>query len=270
MPIDKSCLERYNIKIEDLKPKIFESIVAIYGEKYRELINDRLNRIYINHNVTYEDVKENFRYQSNYMDTMLYIKFLNGIGMEISEEFKNCVLSKNGSFMAGYEELGDDYMKILEQFLNDDFSIKNEILYAFDDERLKNALTPFDVKSILRKRCEILELLGLEITPQNYKYIINTEEGKSVIENIRKAQEVANECKNARDQFIKENEPIRAYIEECENLDDELTEKYRKIFYDEIENSLSEEEKSEREKNPKEVISKYTALYGTYWRYKRI
>mgnify|MGYP003399909477 CR=1 FL=1 len=56
MPIDKSCLERYNIKIEDLKPKIFESIVAIYGEKYRELINDRLNRIYINHNVTYEDI----------------------------------------------------------------------------------------------------------------------------------------------------------------------------------------------------------------------
>ena len=47
MVINDDILKQFNVTIGELSPKIIDSIVSIYGEKHRSLIQDRLNRIYI-------------------------------------------------------------------------------------------------------------------------------------------------------------------------------------------------------------------------------
>ena len=86
MNLDKSVLQRYNVKIEELIPKILDSIVAVYGEKNRKIIEERLNKIYINTYITYEDIKTQYNMQSSHLDDMLSVKFLKKMGIEISKE----------------------------------------------------------------------------------------------------------------------------------------------------------------------------------------
>lgn len=84
MEIDTSIFEKYNINMEELTPKIIDTIVEVYGEEKRSLIEDRLKRIYINSYVTYEHIQSDYYGKLKKVNDMLGIKFLREIGIEVS------------------------------------------------------------------------------------------------------------------------------------------------------------------------------------------
>ncbi len=84
MEIDKSIFEKYSISMEELTPKIIDTIVEVYGEKNRSLIEDRLNRIYINSYATYEHIQSDYYAKLTRVNNMIGIKFLREIGIEVS------------------------------------------------------------------------------------------------------------------------------------------------------------------------------------------
>ena len=95
MEIDKRIFDKYNIKMEEIAPKIIDAVVSVYGEENRDLIEDRLKRIYINSYATYDQMKTNWYQKKNRKERLLGIKFLREIGMEISDKVEDEVY-KNG------------------------------------------------------------------------------------------------------------------------------------------------------------------------------
>lgn len=84
MEIDKSIFERYSISMEDLIPKILDTIVEVYGEKNRSIIEDRLKRIYVNSYATYDHIQSEYYRNISKKRNMLGIKFLREMGIEVS------------------------------------------------------------------------------------------------------------------------------------------------------------------------------------------
>ena len=50
--IESEVFKRYQLPIEELRPKIIDTIVEVYGKRHRAQIEDRLNNLYINSYVT--------------------------------------------------------------------------------------------------------------------------------------------------------------------------------------------------------------------------
>ena len=46
--IESEVFKRYQLPIEELRPKIIDTIVEVYGKRHRAQIEDRLNNLYIN------------------------------------------------------------------------------------------------------------------------------------------------------------------------------------------------------------------------------
>ena len=74
--IESEVFKRYQLPIEELRPKIIDTIVEVYGERHRAQIEDRLNNLYINTYVTAEDVKNDYNTKSSHFVSMLSVKFL--------------------------------------------------------------------------------------------------------------------------------------------------------------------------------------------------
>lgn len=66
--IESEVFKRYQLPIEELRPKIIDTIVEVYGERHRAQIEDRLNNLYINSYVTANDVQNDY----NTKKTILY------------------------------------------------------------------------------------------------------------------------------------------------------------------------------------------------------
>lgn len=58
--IESEVFKRYQLPIEELRPKIIDTIVEVYGKRHRAQIEDRLNNLYINSYVTAEDVQNDY------------------------------------------------------------------------------------------------------------------------------------------------------------------------------------------------------------------
>lgn len=252
MNLDKSVLQRYNVKIEELIPKILDSIVAVYGEKNRKIIEERLNKIYINTYITYEDIKTQYNMQSSHLDDMLSVKFLKKMGIEISKETEDEV------YEYGTYKLEDEKKQILNRFFGwGSFLSYGTILNNFNDEDLKSD-DEYYVSRIIEERCKLLREYGLEVTPENYEAVVTSTEGKHVMTEIKKVYEIACECKQEREQWEKENRPIKEYIEQCQNVERQLDVKYLRDFYEQIIDYVSEEEKRKIE----EMLQSETEYLG--------
>ena len=95
--IESEVFKRYQLPIEELRPKIIDTIVEVYGERHRAQIEDRLNNLYINSYVTANDVQSDYNTKNSHFVAMLSVKFLRNIGMDISKETEDEVY-KRGTF----------------------------------------------------------------------------------------------------------------------------------------------------------------------------
>ena len=93
--IESEVFKRYQLPIEELRPKIIDTIVEVYGKRHRAQIEDRLNNLYINSYVTAEDVQNDYNTKNSHFVSILSVKFLRKIGMEVSKETEDKVYENN-------------------------------------------------------------------------------------------------------------------------------------------------------------------------------
>lgn len=225
--IECEVFKRYQLPIEELRPKIIDTIVEVYGKRHRAQIEDRLNNLYINSYVTAEDVQNDYNTKNSHFVSILSVKFLRKIGMEVSKETEDEVYS-GGTF-----HLPEEQKDVLRQYFGtSNFTDYGKIL-SFDDE-LINSENDYSNRMHKANRCEILKAMGLEISPENYDEVIQTKQGQECLKRAMEIYKVAAECKNELGQFKEDNKDYIEYIEKVKKYEQELKFKYMKKYAEQI------------------------------------
>ena len=225
--IESEVFKRYQLAIEQLRPKIIDTIVEVYVKSHRAQIEDRLNNLYINSYVTAEDVQNDYNTKNSHFVSILSVKFLRKIGMEVSKETEDEVYS-GGTF-----HLPEEQKDVLRQYFGtSNFTDYGKIL-SFDDE-LINSENDYSNRMHKANRCEILKAMGLEISPENYDEVIQTKQGQECLKRAMEIYKVAAECKNEFAQFKEDNKDYIEYIEEVKKYEQELKFKYMKKYAEQI------------------------------------
>ena len=225
--IESEVFKRYQLPIEELRPKIIDTIVEVYGKRHRAQIEDRLNNLYINSYVTAEDVQNDYNTKNSHFVSILSVKFLRKIGMEVSKETEDEVYS-GGTF-----HLPEKQKDVLRQYFGtSNFTDYGKIL-SFDDE-LINSENDCSNRMHKANRCEILKAMGLEISPENYDEVIQTKQGQECLKRAMEIYKVAAECKNELGQFKEDNKDYIEYIEKVKKYEQELKFKYMKKYAEQI------------------------------------
>lgn len=225
--IESEVFKRYQLPIEELRPKIIDTIVEVYGKRHRAQIEDRLNNLYINSYVTAEDVQNDYNTKNSHFVSILSVKFLRKIGMEVSKETEDEVYS-GGTF-----HLPEEQKDVLRQYFGtSNFTDYGKIL-SFDDE-LINSENDYSNRMHKANRCEILKAMGLEISPENYDEVIQTKQGQECLKRAMEIYKVAAECKNELGQFKEDNKDYIEYIEKVKKYEQELKFKYMQKYAEQI------------------------------------
>lgn len=225
--IESEVFKRYQLPIEELRPKIIDTIVEVYGKRHRAQIEDRLNNLYINSYVTAEDVQNDYNTKNSHFVSILSVKFLRKIGMEVSKETEDEVYS-GGTF-----HLPEEQKDVLKRYFGtSNFTDYGKIL-SFDDE-LINSENDYSNRMHKANRCEILKAMGLEISPENYDEVIQTKQGQECLKRAMEIYKVAAECKNDLGQFKEDNKDYIEYIEKVKKYEQELKFKYMKKYAEQI------------------------------------
>lgn len=217
--IESEVFKRYQFPIEELRPKIIDTIVEVYGERHRAQIEDRLNNLYINSYVTANDVQNDYNTKKSHFVSMLSVKFLRNIGMDISKETEDEVY-KRGTFA-----LSEEHKEVLKQYFGTSNFIDYGKIFSFDD-KLINSENDYANRMHKSNRCEILKAMGLEISPENYDEVIQTKQGQECLNRVMDIYKVASECKNEYNQFNEDNKDYIEYLEKVKKYEQELKYKY--------------------------------------------
>ena len=217
--IESEVFKRYQFQIEELRPKIIDTIVEVYGERHRAQIEDRLNNLYINSYVTANDVQNDYNTKKSHFVSMLSVKFLRNIGMDISKETEDEVY-KRGTFA-----LSEEHKEVLKQYFGTSNFIDYGKIFSFDD-KLINSENDYANRMHKSNRCEILKAMGLEISPENYDEVIQTKQGQECLNRVMDIYKVAAECKNEYNQFNEDNKDYIEYLEKVKKYEQELKYKY--------------------------------------------
>lgn len=221
--IESEVFKRYQLPIEELRPKIIDTIVEVYGKRHRAQIEDRLNNLYINSYVTAEDVQNDYNTKNSHFVSILSVKFLRKIGMEVSKETEDEVYS-GGTF-----HLPEEQKDVLRQYFGTSYYNDYGKILSFDD-KLINSENDYSNRMHKANRCELLKAMGLEISPEDYDEVIQTKQGQECLKRVMDIYKVAAECKNEFDQFKEDNKDYIEYLEKVKKYEQELKFKYMKKY----------------------------------------
>lgn len=249
--IESEVFKRYQLSIEELRPKIIDTIVEVYGERHREQIEDRLSNLYINTYVTAQDVQNDYNAKNSHFVSMLSVKFLRKIGMKVPKETEDEVY-KRGTFA-----LQEEHKEVLKQYFGTSYYNDNGKILSFDD-KLINSENDYANRMHKANRCEILKSMGLEISTEDYDEVIQTKQGQECLKRVMDMYKVAAECKDEFDQFKVDNKDYIEYLEKVKKYEQELKFKYMKKYATRIVPYCDKELRAKLE----EVLAKnYTADY---------
>ena len=221
--IESEVFKRYQLPIEELRPEIIDAIVEVYGKRHRAQIEDRLNNLYVNSYVTATDIQNDYTMKRSNFAAMLAVKFLRNIGVEVSKETEDEVY-KRGTF-----SLREEDRELLKQYFGTtSFSEYGKIL-SFND-KFSNPENDHVRRVNIAKRCDVLMEMGLEISPENYEEVIQTEQGQEYLKRVMSIYKVAAECEDEFNQFKEANKDYIEYLEKVKKYEQELAFKYMKEY----------------------------------------
>lgn len=236
--INSDVLKQFNVTMEELTPKIIDSIVAVYGEKNRTIIQDRLKTIYINTYITYEDVNNYYNFIIRHKEDLLSLKFLEDMGIDLPQDITDEVY-KNGTYY-----LKKEHSQILETYFGYRPFTDDSPIFSFDDDPAEN-LEDYSTRRKLQNRCDVLCKLGYSVTLEDYHSFSQTDEGKQALSDIHKVSDIALKYKEEFSEFKKEHKDIKDYIDQCTKLKSQLSLKYTQKFFEDLLPILPEDEKEQ-------------------------
>lgn len=185
---------------EKIKPLVIPHFVKVYGEKYRDLIESRLNNVTVLVGNSLEQVDIDIAMMKRQKLTELTESFLKRLGIEVSSE----ILS------AANERLSFEVLKKTSP------EIYRFIYYCFDQPIYRphrsNLLSyllneNFDL-AYLENSLKILSCLGVNIEPEDYNEWIKSDEAKPVLHRISEIKKVMEELDGEYQKFVDSLAPL--------------------------------------------------------------
>lgn len=218
-----------NIDYKSLLPYVIESFTKVYGEEYREIIKNKINKARI---IGYQNPEELSLYINSLercKATELIIKFLNCIGKNI----------KNEKNLTNYlKELKPEITNELDFYFNFPYG---SLFFEIDDNFLPKNLKKDDEKLLNKKIKLINHLLNdkdKQITIDNYKEFINTDEYNQISKKIDELNVIYEGILQEYNEFQKKLVPYKNYVNSEKKRKEDIFQEKKKQIYIEIYESL--------------------------------
>lgn len=166
-----------NIDFEQIKLAVLPYFIQIYGEEYKDIIVDRLNKI---EPIFYSDLDSNAHVMHNMQSQKraeLTIKFLEDNGIYLSEELKEKAITTGNTY--GIKN-NVEAKKLL------DICFSRVGYDDYPDLKIKKVKqVPLDNEYLIRTNVEFFEKLGCNVNEQNYNDWILSDEATKIFEKIK-------------------------------------------------------------------------------------
>lgn len=245
-----------DIDIREYAQDIIDAYVEVYGERHRDIITQRFNRIgYITYNNP-EGMMDYVHHLEGCKKRELSLKFLERIGIDITEQkgksFSECLSKEHIQLLQKYT--GEYVLKFSKQ--NKDIlkgiMAWSEISEEQDFERLE--LEKINFLNFYRD--ETRE----PITKENFKEFCQTEEYNQILEKIQEYLKIYKELVKEYDDYLQSIDSYRKYAEEETKRKEDIEEKRKNEFQKKAFDLLPKELKNILDNKYKNIEEKYQAF----------
>ncbi|MCI8309304.1 MAG: hypothetical protein HFJ45_03680 [Clostridia bacterium] len=242
-----SVYDRLNFdKVKELKGEIAEAFIQVYGEKNRDLITQRVEKLEI---ISYVSKEQFNRYLSNLSeDNILGLtdEFAKAMGVENSSskkvsdsmDFESMLLELQASLQT--TDKSNDIFKIC--FGDKKYSRERypDVLKLFSEEYFSNSTENFRNR-IVKQRVDILNYFGANVNESNYQKYIDNGLLDEVLQKVSNLQEVIRDLDSKRDAFLEEHKQEFMENEKNTKIESTLRKNYTSMLLTEIISSLPEQ-----------------------------
>lgn len=222
--IDTNFFSKYMVNMSDIKPKILEALISVYGENNRNIIINRLDNIYINTIIEHNEFIDFIKSEINYKLKDLTLEFISDLNYD-----KNVLLS--GEF--------------INQYGKDDISCFKTLTGEF---------------SQIKKRCDLLNKLGYNVTVDDY---FNNNYGNVIIELENIYLKYDNLISQIRS-FVDSKSSELEYIESISKFETKVMDNCKLKYYEALLPILGISEKARVEKVINEYKTGVAPLFDVF------
>lgn len=221
-------MDNISIDLKKVLPFVIEAFTFVYGEKYRDIISDKINNAIIIQHYNIESLKEYILYIEECQKREYAIKFLEKIGVNV-EKYKK----------ANYtEELDNKIEKILEYYINDSnfgFSNKTDYFVPLQAFKKDNNTNP---KRLLLNKIKIINyLLNGEhelVTEKNFDLFTKTEEYQQILKKIDELNLVYEPLLSEYKKWEEKLKPYKDFIDSETERKKRILEKKKSLLFEDI------------------------------------
>ena len=221
-------MDNISIDLKKVLPFVIEAFTFVYGEKYRDIISDKINNAIIIQHYNIESLKEYILYIEECQKREYAIKFLEKIGVNV-EKYKK----------ANYtEELDNKIEKILEYYINDsDFGFSNKTDYFVPLQAFKKDNNTNHKRLLLNKIKIINYLLNDEhelVTEKNFDLFTKTEEYQQILKKIDELNLVYEPLLSEYKKWEEKLKPYKDFIDSETERKKRILEKKKSLLFEDI------------------------------------
>lgn len=221
-------MDNLSIDLKKVLPFVIEAFTFVYGEKYRDIISDKINNAIIIQHYNIESLKEYILYIEESQKREYAVKFLEKIGVNV-EKYKK----------ANYtEELDNKIEKILEYYINDsDFGFSNKTDYFVSLQAFKKDNNTNPKRLLLNKIKIINYLLNGEhelVTEKNFDLFTKTEEYQQILKKIDELNLVYEPLLSEYKKWEEKLKPYKDFIDSETERKKRILEKKKSLLFEDI------------------------------------
>lgn len=221
-------MDNLSIDLKKVLPFVIEAFTFVYGEKYRDIISDKINNAIIIQHYNIESLKEYILYIEESQKREYAVKFLEKIGVNV-EKYKK----------ANYtEELDNKIEKILEYYINDsDFGFSNKTDYFVPLQAFKKDNNTNPKRLLLNKIKIINYFLNGEhelVTEKNFDLFTKTEKYQQILKKIDELNLVYEPLLSEYKKWEEKLKPYKDFIDSETERKKRILEKKKSLLFEDI------------------------------------
>ena len=248
-------MDNISIDLKKVLPFVIEAFTFVYGEKYRDIISDKINNAIIIQHYNIESLKEYILFIEECQKREYAIKFLEKIGVNV-EDYKK----------ANYtQRLDSEVENLLEYYIDSSyfgFSDKTDYyvpLQAFKQSNNENS------KKLLQNKIKIINyLLDDEhelVTEKNFDLFTKTEEYQQILKKIDELNLVYEPLLSEYRKREEKLKPYKDYLDSETERKAKILEKNKQLLFEDIYQKLPMSMKAAL--SSKSLEEKITTILGS-------
>ena len=248
-------MDNISIDLKKVLPFVIEAFTFVYGEKYRDIISDKINNAIIIQHYNIESLKEYILYIEECQKREYAVKFLEKIGVNVEKHKK-----------ANYtEELDSEVENLLEYYIDSSyfgFSDKTDYYVPLQAFKQGNNENP---KKLLQNKIKIINyLLDDEhelVTEKNFDLFTKTEEYQQILKKIDELNLVYEPLLSEYRKREEKLKPYKDYLDSETGRKAKILEKNKQLLFEDIYQKLPMSMKAAL--SSKSLEEKITTILGS-------